>query len=117
MKRFSFFVILIVAMAIPNFCCGADAKDKQSIAAARQQFKQSIVQFKDHQNKEFEQFKQQVREIYGGRQSQSSYQRSNNAYRESQEHIGLIWTYPTLPYMIKIGYSFLSSSEFVNVFF
>jgi len=57
MKRLSCVVVLILAIAIPNFGFGADAQDKQGIAAAIQQFKQSIVQFKDHQNKEFEQFK------------------------------------------------------------
>jgi len=57
MKRLSCVVVLILAIAIPNVGFGADAQDKQSIAAAIQQFKQSIVQFKDHQNKEFEQFK------------------------------------------------------------
>jgi hypothetical protein len=60
MKRLGCFVILILAMAIPNFCFGADAQDKQGIAAVKQQFKQSIVQLKDRQNKEFEQFKQQL---------------------------------------------------------
>jgi hypothetical protein len=47
MKRLSCVVVLILAIAIPNLCFGADAQDKQGIAEAKQQFKQSIIQFKD----------------------------------------------------------------------
>jgi len=48
-------VILILAMAIPNFCFGADM-DKQGVGAA----KESIEQLMKQKKKEFEEFKQRL---------------------------------------------------------
>ncbi len=56
MRKLGWLMVVILTMAIPNFCFGTDAQVIQAILDA----KRSVQQFQDQKKKEFEQFKQQL---------------------------------------------------------
>ena len=56
MRKLGWLMVVILTMAIPNFCFGTDAQVIQAILDA----KRSVQQFHDQKTKEFGQFKQQL---------------------------------------------------------
>jgi hypothetical protein len=62
MRRLSCSLALILALAVPSLGFGAEPQDKEGTQITKQGPPQSMEHFKDQKKKEFERFKQQLKE-------------------------------------------------------